>query len=863
MGSYLTPQPRRITTGEGPQPMNHVEQIEIAGLPVDACGQTRERVQADPAICVEPDPQVDGLFHGFFAVKLDAVIDRSLMKNWKRETDFLEQLKIVEGLMGLEVGASVQLRYIARPCLDNWLLGRLDVVVVFHSTSDSIDAAELAAMRLWENAQAYLKLVAGRYEFSVVSDTDDLHALRIPFAIADVAEVARREELVNLDGRHGLYLVCPFGQAVRDMSRLCKGLLLQPEPSMFCVTLSPTRLTAGERSYFDGPLVKRSLASHPGVVPISSPDQAVAGGSGSNGPTPAGPGLALQMIHVASRGRIRSSLLGIVGSELSYPAVSPVIDKDLIERSRSGGSCFERAVGSAVQKAVRALSYHQCDPWVASLAPEGLDRVRYLVDPIQGSVAFQLPIMGDEGEPIPGLTMKTSIPFVASQTPMSGTVIGISRYGTVRAEVRVGPDDRTRHAFVGGATGSGKSSLIINMATQDMCAGHAVIVLDFHGDLCQALLGRIPSSRLDDVVYLNPSDADYPIGLNLLAYDHASPHKEQQKERIIDCMTSYLKRQFPGEVMGPVFFQAFRNAFHLMMANEQRPAILLDLPLIFLDEEFARERVKAMPASLAKKYWEQAVRSRSMWKASSDGASMSQYVTSKFSGLVEMSLTRNIFGQAQSKLDFRKVLDEKKILLCNFSKGLVGAAFAELLSFITLFKIEEAALSRADLPESDRAGCSLYIDESQNLQTEQFPHMLSEMRKYGINITLATQHFSQLAVEMQESISANCGTLVIFRAGMKDAEALEPAFYPFDKRLIVSQPNFQAVVKTLVDGAVKLFTMETLPVSQPAWSVADPQRVIEVSRERYGTPRADVEREVMAALNWTQDRETGEPNGNR
>lgn len=201
--------------------------------------------------------------------------------------------------------------------------------------------------------------------------------------------------------------------------------------------------------------------------------------------------------------------------------------------------------------------------------------------------------------------------------------------------------------------------------------------------------------------------------------------------------------------MGPFFFQNVRNGFHLIMADDMAPTTLLDFPMIFLDEKFMNRRLAALRNPLARKFWEETYNPKK-YRASSDGISLLEYVICKFSPFVDMPTTRNIFGQPQAKLDFREVIDKKKILLCNFSKGLVGQSIARLLGFITLFKIEQAALSRADLPEAERADCFLYLDECQNLQTEHFPQLLSEMRKYRVNMTLANQHFS--------SSMRGCGT---------------------------------------------------------------------------------------------------------
>lgn len=560
-------------------------------------------------------------------------------------------------------------------------------------------------------------------------------------------------------------------------------------------------------------------------------------------------------VVVASRHELSRSLLDLIGCEITQPPATREMNKGILDQLYGGGFTWQEAQTEHDRRAAtRTLLYHEPNHWLSSLAPEGLVRLRYLSDPEQAGFAFRFPVVID-GEPIPGFPAGASLPFISSSVSGEGVTIGRSRYGEAAIPIRLGLEDRRRHCYIQGATGTGKTTLIQNMALQDMRSGLGVIVVDWHGDLCLDLLRRIPMERIADVIYFNPADTDYPVGLNLLSYDPYSRFKEQHKERIIDVIISYVQREYPAEMVGPIFLQNVRNGLHLIMANDEEAATLLDLPVIFLDEKLMRRKLEALKSPIARKFWEDVYNSKD-YRNGRDGASLLQYIISKFSPFVDMALTRNIFGQASSKLDFRQVLDGQMILLCNFSKGLIGESFARFLGFITLLKVEQAVLSRAAVPERNRLACSLFLDECHNLQTEHFPQLLSEMRKYGVNITLSNQHFSQIDEKMRDAVLGNCGTLVIFKTGVRDAAILEPAFYPFNRKLLVRQSNFHAAVKTLVDGKPQIFTMETLPSLAEERDEGSMQAIIERSRLKYGRNREDVEREIFSRLGWGQNDES-------
>lgn len=812
-----------------------------------------------PYIHVEPLPESKEGYQASFSIKLHSIVDRSFLENNRLDHGLDEQVNFIRCLLAPDSGRTAELRYLAFPNPGHWLGGKLDVILICKSTSNAFDTALQDAKIFWEEVRPNLNMLAGSFEFAPVRSSEKFMSFHEPFEIADIAEITRREVAVPLSHGEFFYIACPFINSGGNMGRLCRGLLLQRHPVLYSTAIQPTHLLPHEKAYLNNPAVKVHSMDCSGIGFVTG--NGCENGVGLPMKEEGLKDVYLQKITIAGSHQLSSFLLDLVGSEITRPSLPLEVNKSPLHQSYSGGYLWRKAEGTCERRAAfRNLRYHETNNWGRSFAPAGLKRLRDLFDPVQAGFAFRLPVM-THGEPIPGIMSRRSIPFMPPQTAAEGVVIGASRYGGTQNEVKLAVSDRRLHSYIQGATGTGKTTLILNMAVQDIRAGHGVIVIDWHGDLSSELIKRIPKDRADDLIYFNPSDTEYPVGLNLLTYDPRSPRKDQQKERIIDFILSYFQRQYQKEHMGPVFFQNIRNGLHLIMADEENVATLLDFPMIFLDEKFMKRKLQAVKSPLIRKFWEETY-SPKRYRASSEGINLLEYIICKFSPFVDMACTRNIFGQAVSKLNFREALDERKILICNFSKGLLGESFSQLLAFMTLFKIEEAALSRADLPEEERADSFLYLDECQNLQTEHFHQLLSEMRKYRVNITLANQHFSQLDEKMRDAILANCGTLVVFKTGVKDAGILEPAFYPFNKKLIVGQPRFHAVVKTLVGVESSTLTMETLPEIQVEEGHATAEEVMQLSRRKYGRRREEVEKEIFEGLGWSKAEEEKKPECN-
>jgi type IV secretory pathway TraG/TraD family ATPase VirD4 len=455
--------------------------------------------------------------------------------------------------------------------------------------------------------------------------------------------------------------------------------------------------------------------------------------------------------------------------------------------------------------------------------------------------------------------MRPAMPTAGGQAvPSQGVVLGVTHAHGETMPVMIDERHRTLHHFILGATGTGKSTLIQHMLLQDMRRGDGVILVDFHGDLCAELLGRIPRNRVHDVVYFNPADLAYPIGLNVMASERSPEERDEEREGIVNVLLNYFERTCHPDHVGPVFFQTVRNGLLLAMAGDsaERPATLLDFVEVFLKPEAVKRKLPALTNPLARHYWTDMYNHENFRRSGGDGATMLNYVLSKFSPFVDLALTRNILCRRDGLL-LREVMDSRKILLCNVSKGRLGPSAAMFLGFLIMFRIEQAALARAAMPEADRARTCVYIDEVENLDTRNFAGLASEMRKYNVSLTLACQHLSQLDRRMRDALLGNCGTITAFRIGPSDADALADFFTPLPRRSLLHLPNHHAVVRTMGEDHPQVMGLTTLPMvkpSDPALAAhALAAHVIGYSQNVYGRPRAAVELELCAETVAVQD----------
>jgi hypothetical protein len=420
--------------------------------------------------------------------------------------------------------------------------------------------------------------------------------------------------------------------------------------------------------------------------------------------------------------------------------------------------------------------------------------------------------------------------------PEEGIILGTNTYRGVRTIVRLTAEDRRRHLYVIGQTGTGKTTLLRELIRQDILAGNGVGVIDPHGDLAEATLSLVPSERAADVIYFDPSDVERPLGLNMLEW--TTP---EQRDFAVQEMIRIFEKLFPPEIIGPMFEHNMRNAMLTLMANRDMPGTIVEIPRIFTDDAFVKAYLPYVTDPLVRLFWEKEMAKTTEFHKSE----MLGYLISKVGRFVENAMLRNIIGQAHSAFNLREIMDEGKIFVANLSKGKVGEVNASLLGLVLVGKMQMAALARADSEEASRRDFYLYIDEFQSFTTDSIATILSEARKYRLNLTIAHQFIAQLPDAIREAVFGNVGSIVSFRVGAKDAEFLVKQFAPvFSESDLVNVDNFNAYVKLMVRGvAERPFNIEINPPTP-----GDPDRLAalkEMSRLRFGKPREEVEAEIL------------------
>ena len=438
--------------------------------------------------------------------------------------------------------------------------------------------------------------------------------------------------------------------------------------------------------------------------------------------------------------------------------------------------------------------------------------------------------------------LKAKTAPVPSEVPTkSGTFIGQGYYRGVKRSVRIDNEDRRRHVYIIGKTGVGKSILLQDMAIQDIKAGHGVCVIDPHGDLIDNIVKYIPASRAEDVIYFDPSDTERPMGLNLL-----EARNEDQKHfistSIINLMYKLYDPQRTG-IIGPRFEHAVRNAMLTVMSDTG--STFVEVVRVLTDPKYVQELLPKVQDPIVRRYWTDQIAQTSDFHKSE----VLDYIVSKFGRFVTNKTMRNIIGQSESAFDFRQVMDEGKILLINLSKGKLGEENSSFLGLVLIPKILVAAMSRQETPEDKRRDFYLYVDEFQNFATPDFATILSEARKYHLNLTVANQFIGQMEEEVKNAVFGNVGSLISFRVGVTDASYLQREYQPvFGESDLINIERFHAYMKTIVDNEpVPPFSVNMTKDMKKFKEGANEKvasAIIQLSRLKFGRPRELVEAEV-------------------
>jgi len=430
--------------------------------------------------------------------------------------------------------------------------------------------------------------------------------------------------------------------------------------------------------------------------------------------------------------------------------------------------------------------------------------------------------------------------------PTEGLRMGLNIYHGVETPIFLTPDDKRRHVYIIGQTGTGKSVLLTNMMLQDAYAGRGFCFIDPNGDEAERLLGRIPPERAEDVIYFSPGDMEYPLGFNIMEYDR--DHPEQRDFLVQEALGMLYKLYDPTHqgIIGPQFENWFRNAALTVMADPEG-GTFLEIPKVFTDDEFLKKKFKHLTDPTVQSFWTGEM-AQTDQRSKSD---MLGYFASKFGAMANNEMLRNIIGQKHSALNFREVMDTNKILIVNLSKGLMGEQNAKMLGMIFVIKLQVAAMSRADIPEDQRVDFALYVDEFQNIATDSFATILSEARKYHFNLTVANQYIEQIDEQIRDAVFGNVGSMVIHRVGNDDAEYVAKQFAPqFSASDIANIPNHYAAAKIIAGGyPTTPFTMRGYPpVDNEVINVELQSAMRDLSRSKYGRPKAEVAAEVARSL---------------
>lgn len=427
--------------------------------------------------------------------------------------------------------------------------------------------------------------------------------------------------------------------------------------------------------------------------------------------------------------------------------------------------------------------------------------------------------------------------------PEHGLLLGYNLFRGAKKPIRLALEDRQRHIYAVGQTGTGKSTFLENLALQDMLMGNGFAFIDPHGDVAEKLLCMVPKERTEDVIYFCPADTEYPLGLNV--FEAAT---DDEKDFVIQEVINVLYKLYDPQrqgIIGPRYESMFRNAALVVMADPAGGSFI-DIPKLFRDKDYVKQKLQYVTDQNVLDFW---LKEMPQSQRSNDFGEVVSWFVSKFGAFLSNGMMRNIIGQTKSSFDLRDIMDNKKILIVNLSKGRTGELNSKLLGMIFVMKFQAAAMSRANIPEEDRIDFCLYVDEFQNFSTDSFATIMSEARKYRLNLVVANQFTTQLTEEIRDAVFGNIGTTVAFRIGQNDVDILSRYFQPlFDADDLLRIPNRNTIVRTLIGGVpTQAFSMATIaPLGSPNKELGDALK--QLSAAKYGRPRQIVDKEIAERM---------------
>ena len=497
------------------------------------------------------------------------------------------------------------------------------------------------------------------------------------------------------------------------------------------------------------------------------------------------------------------------------------------------GNAFEKVVPRSKDKLIKRFIYRSFE-----------EKYKVVVNTEEMSSLFHLPLSTTDTPNIHWLVARNAAAPVNTPTKEQGTLrIGTNVYRGKKTDIYMKREDRRRHVYMIGKSGSGKSQTMANMIVQDIVNGEGVGVIDPHGDLVEQVLESIPQNRIDDVIVFNPSDMERPMGMNMLEVED-----ENMMDFSVQEMIAVFYKLFPPEMIGPQFEHQMRNIMLTLMSDPKNPGTIAQIPRMFSDEEYQKQWIAKVKDPVVRSFWDDEMAKTSDFHKSE----MLGYLISKVGRFVENTMMRNIIGQPKSSFNFGDIMDQQKILLVNLSKGTTGEVNAKLLGLIIVSKLQMAAMGRAKLAEEDRKDFYLYMDEFQNFVTDSIATILSEARKYRLCLTMAHQYVNQLAesggkTEVRDAVLGNVGTTLVSRIGPEDADLLEKLYLPtFSGYDLINSDKFTWYTKIIIDNSqASPFTMMGMRGPSGDRELAD--AIIQLSRLKYGRDRTLVEDQILGS----------------
>ncbi len=470
-------------------------------------------------------------------------------------------------------------------------------------------------------------------------------------------------------------------------------------------------------------------------------------------------------------------------------------------------------------------------------------------------LSLGLPVLLPSAESLAELRSPRVFNIHLPDIPQDGLHLGTAASGTHTTRVALPEEGRSRHTYVVGATGTGKSTLLGGLIQQDIAAGHGVALIDPHGDLFEHVLATMPASRAKDVVLIEPASSERLPGINFLDIPDSPLRRLHVNFVVTEFMNMFNQLYDMRNAGGPMFETYFRNALLLLIESRCPEATILDFSRIFEDKDFRNELCENCENIQVVRFWKQTAE-RAGGEASL--ANVSPYITSKLNQLTQTGPIRPIIGQARTTVDFRRLMDHQGILLVNLSKGLLGEMDTRLLGMVLIGQLFAAALGRAVLPQDQRVPFNLYVDEFQNFVTDSIAGLVAEARKFGLQLTLANQTLAQLAAtrgqqNLLEAILGNVGNMIAFRLGVPDAERLALFTEPdLPRQELQRLPNYHAFARLLTaERPVDPFVFKSAPPTKTSPHAKQTLAKIRANQVRWASPLAQIEQEITRRFNST------------